>query len=185
MITELEKMRSGELFDGGDSEISALRQQAELTLLKIQSSGSDQHPELFRQLFGSFGQDSFVRTPFSCEFGQTVHIGDHTFINAGVIMLDGADIRIGNNVLIGPGAQFYTPTHSLDHHSRRRWETWCKPITVEDDVWIGGNVSICQGVTIGTRSIVAAGSVVTKDVPPDVMVGGAPAKVIKMLVNAQ
>ncbi|MDX1302804.1 sugar O-acetyltransferase [Photobacterium sp.] len=184
-MTEFEKMRSGELFNGRDPEISALRQQAERILLKIQTTGSDQHPGLFRQLFGSFGKESIVRVPFSCEFGQTVHIGDYTFINAGVIMLDGADIRIGNNVLIGPGVQFYTPTHSLDHRSRRKWETWCKPITVEDGVWIGGNVSICQGVTIGARSVVAAGSVVTKDVLPDVMVGGTPAKVIKTLVNGQ
>ena len=96
-------------------------------------------------------------------------------------MLDNASITIGNHVLIGPNAQFYTPSHPLDYRKRREWEIICLPITVEDDVWIGGNVVICQGVTIGARSVVAAGSVVTKDVPPDTMVGGQPAKLIKRL----
>ena len=96
-------------------------------------------------------------------------------------MLDGAKITIGSNVMIGPATQFYTPSHSLDCLQRRKWETFCKPITIEDDVWIGGYVVINQGVTIGARSVVAANSVVNSDVSPDTLVGGAPAKVIRQL----
>lgn len=114
---------------------------------------------------------------------KNIFIGDQTFVNAGAIWLDNAPITIGSHVLIGPNSQLFTPTHSLDYRSRRNWETWCLPITIEDDVWIGGNVCICQGVTIGARSVVAAGSVVTSDVPPDTLVGGTPAKVIKALNN--
>ena len=96
-------------------------------------------------------------------------------------MLDGANITIGNNVMIGPSVQFYTASHSTNHLERRQWQTFCKPITVEDDVWIGGNAVINQGVTIGARSIVAANAVVNHDIPADCMVGGTPAKIIKKL----
>ena len=99
----------------------------------------------------------------------------------GVLMLDGAQITIGDHVLVGPNAQFYTASHSTDYKSRRRWETFCKPIAIEDDVWIGGNAVINQGVTVGARSIIAANSVVNHDVPQDVIVGGAPARVLKNL----
>ena len=85
-------------------------------------------------------------------------IGSHTFINMNATLLDGASITIGDHVLIGPNAQFYTASHSLDYRSRRQWETICLPIVVEDDVWIGGNVVINQGVTIGARSVIAANS---------------------------
>ncbi|MEH6534332.1 MAG: sugar O-acetyltransferase [Photobacterium frigidiphilum] len=178
-MNELEKMRSGLLYDGNDASIDTLRQQSELLIIQLRSSPSSQHQALLKLLLGSLGDNSVIRMPFSCEFGKTIHIGSSTFLNAGIVMLDNADIYIGDNVLIGPSTQFFTPTHSLDHESRRRWESWCKPITVENDVWIGGNVSICQGVTIGARSVVAAGSVVTHDVPPDTLVGGTPAKVIR------
>ena len=114
-----------------------------------------------------------------------IEIGDNTFINMNVVMLDGANIRIGNNVLVGPSAQFYTASHSLDHLSRRKWETFCLPITVEDDVWIGGNSVINQGVTIGARSVIAANSVVNSDVPPDCLYGGTPAKLIRHLNTEQ
>lgn len=105
----------------------------------------------------------------------------HTFINMNVVMLDGAPITIGDHVLIGPSTQFYTASHSLDYRRRQAWETICKPIVIEDDVWIGGNVVINQGVTIGARSVVAANSVVNQDVPPDTLVGGTPARILRSL----
>ena len=122
---------------------------------------------------------SIIRSPFYCEFGKTIFIGESTFINMNANMLDGAKISIGNNVLIGPNAQFYTASHSLNYRERRNWETLCKPITIEDDVWIGGNTVINQGVTIGARSVIAANSVVNSDVPPDSLYGGTPAKLIR------
>lgn len=180
-MTEFEKMVNGEDFDGLDPEISSLRNHAAALKQQINNNPGDALQNLMEQLLGSFGAGSIVTPPFLCEFGKTIHIGSNTFLNMGITMLDNTEIHIGDNVLIGPNTQFYTPTHSLDYQSRRRWETTCKPIVVGNDVWIGGQVVICQGVTIGARSVVAANSTVTKDVPPDTLVGGSPARIIKQL----
>ncbi|PSU02611.1 sugar O-acetyltransferase [Photobacterium gaetbulicola] len=180
-MTELEKMVNGMDFDGEDPEILAIRDNAYRLKVAINQHPGDAPRKLLEQLLGSFGEDSHILPPFLCEFGKTIHIGSHTFINMGATMLDNAEIHIGNNVLIGPNVQLYTPSHSLDHHSRRRWETFAKPIVIEDDVWIGGHVVVCQGVTIGARSVVAANSTVTEDVPSDTLVGGSPAKIIRFL----
>ena len=179
--TELEKMLTGEVFDGADHEISQMRSHASKALSDFNQCTDDtQQPSLQTNLFGKIGS-SIVRPPFHCEFGKTIEIGDDTFINMNVVMLDGANIKIGNNVLVGPSVQFYTASLSLDHRSRRQWETFCFPIIVEDDVWIGGNSVINQDVTIGARSVIAANSVVNSDVPPDCLYGGTPAKLIRYL----
>ncbi|OCH16049.1 acetyltransferase [Aliivibrio sp. 1S165] len=180
-MTEFEKMINGEIFNGGDPEIDAIRSRATQTLFAF-NQATEQHKrsELLSELFHQFG-NSVIQSPFSCEFGKTISIGEQTFINMNVIMLDGAQITIGNNVLVAPNVQFYTASHSLDYKSRRRWETFCKPIIVENDVWIGGSVVINQGVTIGARSVIAANSVVNHDVPADCLYGGSPAKFIKKL----
>ncbi|MGR5301083.1 MULTISPECIES: sugar O-acetyltransferase [Vibrio] len=180
-MTELEKMMSGQVFDGGDEEIDAIRTNATKTLLKLNSStDAEERITLQAELLGKVG-NSYIQPPFHCEFGKTIEIGEQTFINMNVVMLDGAKITIGSHVLIGPSVQFYTASHSLDYHSRLKWETFCKPITIEDSVWIGGNSVINQGVTIGARSVIAANSVVNSDVPPDCLYGGTPAKLIRRL----
>ena len=184
--TELEKMLSGQVYDGADQEIDTMRSNAKKALMAFNNHQTpDQQHTLQEQLFGKVGSSSLIQPPFHCEFGKTIEIGDDTFINMNVVMLDGANIKLGNNVLIGPSAQFYTPSHSLDYRSRRKWETFCLPITIEDDVWIGGNSVINQGVTIGARSVIAANSVVNSDVPPDCLYGGTPAKLIRHLNTQQ
>ncbi|WP_322804308.1 sugar O-acetyltransferase [Vibrio alfacsensis] len=180
-MTELEKMMSGQIFDGGDEEIDAIRTHAASALIAFNSNiDESKRQALQKNLFGKIGE-SVVRAPFHCEFGKTIEIGEETFINMNVVMLDGAKITIGSHVLIGPSVQFYTASHSLDYRSRLKWETFCKPITIEDSVWIGGNSVINQGVTIGARSVIAANSVVNSDVPPDSLYGGTPAKLIRRL----
>jgi maltose O-acetyltransferase len=180
-MTELEKMLAGEDFDTLDKSIHALRTKTFYALQKFNSTPPMEGAELFKDIIGECKGMCAVMPPFHCEFGKTITMGDSVFINMGVTMLDNAPITLGNNILIGPNTQFYTPSHPLHYKPRRTFETTCLPITVEDDVWIGGNVVICQGVTIGARSVVAAGSVVTKDVPADTLVGGTPAKAIKSL----
>ncbi|MBY6188423.1 sugar O-acetyltransferase [Marinobacter hydrocarbonoclasticus] len=181
-MTELEKMMSGLAFNGADAEICTVRDRAFTLLHKIDHCADFPATQpLFAELFGAMGEGTLVRPPFRCEFGQTIHIGRKSFLNSGVTMLDGAPITIGDNVMVGPNVQFYTASHSLDHRERRQWETYCLPIVVEDDAWIGGNAVINQGVTIGARSVVAANAVVNRDVPPDCLVGGTPARVIKRL----
>ncbi|GAK87680.1 N-acetylglutamate synthase [Vibrio ponticus] len=184
-MTEFEKMVAGLAFDGGDESINQIRDRTALLLADLnKATAEDSREALYQALFAHYGKGSIIRSPFSCEFGQTIKIGAKTFINMNATFLDGAPITIGNHVLIGPNAQFYTAGHSLDYMSRRNWETFCKPIVVEDDVWIGGNVVINQGVTIGARSVIAANSVVTKDVEPDCLYGGTPAKLIRRLEQA-
>lgn len=179
-MTEFEKMLAGEDFDGGDQSINQVRDNAAHLLMALnQTIDDNQRSELLSQLMGDMPASSIIRSPFHCEFGKTIFIGEKTFINMNVTMLDGAKITIGNNVLIGPNTQFYCASHSLNYLERRKWATTCKSITIEDDVWIGGNVVINQGVTIGARSVIAANSVVNSDVPPDSLYGGTPAKLIR------
>lgn len=180
-MTEFEKMQLGLDYDDFGQELTALKENAFNLLQEINQSQFKQAKPLFKKLLKSITEKSFIYPPFRCEYGKTISIGEYSFINMGATMLDNAPITIGDHVLIGPNAQFYTVSHPTDYRKRREWVTICLPITVEDDVWIGGNVVICQGVTIGARSVVAAGSVVTEDVAPDTMVGGLPAKLIKRL----
>lgn len=180
-ITEFKKMQLGLDYDPLAPEFGKLREHAFTLLQAINQNQFIKAKPYFTELLKSFGENSIICPPFMCEYGKTISVGRNTYINMGATMLDNAEIKIGNNVLIGPHAQFYTPSHSLDYRKRRQWEFQCLPITVEDDVWIGGNVAVCQGVTIGARSVVAAGSVVTKDVDADTLVGGSPAKLIKRL----
>lgn len=119
-MTEFEKMINGDIFNGGDLEIDEIRTRATQTLSAFnQATEQEQRGELLVELLNEFGQ-SVIQSPFSCEFGKTISIGDQTFINMNVIMLDGAPITIGNHVLIAPNVQFYTASHSLDYQSRRR-----------------------------------------------------------------
>ena len=184
-MTEYEKMLRGMVFDGADTEISAVRDETFSLLKQINELGTFRDAKSkFARLFSRIGAGTVVTPPFRCEFGKYIKIGANSFINFGVTVLDGATVTIGDNVLIGPNAQLYTSAHSTDYQSRRHWQTFCKPIVLEDDVWVGGNVVINQGVTIGARSIVATSSVVNHDVPPDCLVGGVPGKVIKRLDKA-
>ncbi|WP_291378723.1 sugar O-acetyltransferase [Demequina sp.] len=135
----------------------------------------------FAAAIDSCGPGLDIRPPISVEYGERMSIGSNVFINSDLLVIGSGRITIGNNVLIGPGTRLYTPNHSLDVKLRREgWEIGL-PITIEDDAWLGGSVVVCPGVTIGARAVVGAGSVVTKDVPPDVVVAGNPARVVKRL----
>lgn len=180
-MTEFEKMQLGLDYDQLAPEFNKLRDDAFTLLQSINQNQFIKAKPYFNKLLRSFGENSIICPPFFCEYGKTISVGHDTYINMGATMLDNAAINIGNNVLIGPHAQFYTPSHSMDHRKRRQWEIQCLPISIEDDVWIGGNVAVCLGVTVGARSVVAAGSVVTKNIEADTMVGGSPAKLIKRL----
>lgn len=110
-----------------------------------------------------------------------IHIGSNVIINNNASMLDGGDITIGNHTLIGPNCSFYTSTHPMDYMARRKPQETCRPITIGDDCWLGGNVVVVGGVSIGSRSVIGAGSVVVKDIPEDCFAVGNPCKVIRKL----
>lgn len=178
-MSEIKKMLMGSKFNAESMEIRDHKLKVEKLLIEMRNSTSDKHQGILKDLLGSVGENTIIKPPFNCEFGKTITVGNNTFINMNVTILDGSPITIGNNVLIGPGTGLYGANHPLDPIERRKWITIWKPIIIEDDVWIGGNVSILPNIRIGKGSIVGSGSVVTKDVPPMVVVAGNPARIIK------
>ncbi|TWT50995.1 Maltose O-acetyltransferase [Rubripirellula amarantea] len=136
--------------------------------------------DVCRKLFGSGGDTVWLEPPFRCDYGTNIYLDEKVYFNFDCVILDVCEVRIGNHVFIAPGVHIYTATHPLEAELRRTQE-FGKPVTVGNDVWIGGKAVICPGVTIGDCSVIGAGSVVTKDVPPEVVVAGNPAKVIRRL----
>jgi maltose O-acetyltransferase len=136
---------------------------------------------VLRGLLGSMGEDVRIRPPFHVDYGWNIHVGDRLFANFGLMALDVCEIRIGDDVQIGPNVQLLTPTHPLNPADRGRgWEGGL-PITIEDNVWLGGGVIVMPGVRIGRDSVIGAGAVVTRDVPPLSVAVGSPARVIKTI----
>ncbi|RYZ22021.1 MAG: sugar O-acetyltransferase, partial [Chitinophagaceae bacterium] len=125
--------------------------------------------------------DLQIQAPFYCDYGTNISIGENVFFNFNCVVLDVAPVRIGNRTLIGPAVQIYTATHPMDAATRALGLEAGAPVTIGDDVWIGGGAIILPGVTIGDRSVIGAGSVVTKDVPPDVFAAGNPCRVVRAL----
>ncbi len=186
-MTEYEKMIAGQLYNASDPELVSMRDETRNILDKINASlveiKDGERLELCKQLFAKLGQNLSLQPPFYCDYGQNIEFGDNVFINFGCVILDVAKVVIGSNVLIAPNVQIYSATHPLDASLRLAGQEYGKPITVGDNVWLGGNAVICPGVTIGENSVIAAGAVVTKDVVPSVLVGGNPARVIKPITT--
>ena len=158
------------------AKVSALTKQLNSLTLAEQT----EKQKIIMELFGSVGSNPFVGDNFHCDFGQHIHVGDNFHADYNCTMLDLAEIRIGNNCLIGPDVGIYTAGHRLEPEGRTL-DVYGMPITIGNDVWIGGHSTILPGVTIGDGAVVAAGAVVTKDVEPNTIVGGVPAKVIKKI----
>lgn len=136
---------------------------------------------LFGELLGAFGTDSEIRPGFRCDYGANVFIGERFFANFGFIALDVARIAIGDDVQVGPNVQLLTPTHPVEPQARReKWES-AEPITIGDNVWIGGGAIVLAGVTVGSDSVIGAGAVVTRDVPARTVAVGSPARVVREL----
>jgi maltose O-acetyltransferase len=180
--SQRERMLAGDPYIA-DDPILALesRRAAELTKEYNESSPSD--PENRRRilvdLLGSFGEGSEIRPPLYCDYGYNLRVGARAFINVGLIALDVAPISIGDDVQIGPRVQLLTPTHPLEREPRRaKWEA-AEPITIGENVWLGGGVIVCPGVAIGADTVVGAGAVVARDLPPGVLALGTPARVVR------
>lgn len=183
MASEWDRILAGGML-GQSDEVAQdrIRGQALLRQLNSIPAGDEaQRQALCRELFGHCPDSCWISTPFTCEFGRNIHIGEKTFFNFNVTILDVNEVHIGSHVLLAPNVQIYTATHSLDYRSRRRWESFGKPVHIGDDCWIGGGVIICPGVSIGPRSVIGAGAVVTRDIPADSLAVGNPARVIRQL----
>ena len=136
---------------------------------------------LLGSLLGSIGKNFHFNQPFRCDYGSNIHIGDNFFANFNLTILDEAEVRMGDNVFIGPNVSIYTACHPLDEERRNQALEWAEPVTIGNSVWIGGGVTVVPGVTIGDRVVIGAGSVVTRDIPSDTVAAGNPARVIKRL----
>jgi len=183
-MTEYEKMIAGELYNGLDLELTLMRRRTRELLGSINRSCQDLKEgvegfERLKDLFGAFGPGLWLQPPFYCDYGKNIALGERVYFNFNCVVLDVAKVTIGSGTLIAPNVQIYTAGHPLDWRKRKEGLEFGKPISIGEEVWIGGSSVICPGVSIGSKSIIAAGAVVTKDVPEGMIVGGNPAKIIK------
>jgi maltose O-acetyltransferase len=184
MQTEKEKMLAGELYDALDPQLSEERLQARLLLQQLNNSREDypiERSRIIKELIPNSGAGLWLQPPFYCDYGYNIIVGDKVFFNFNCVVLDVMPVTIGSRTLFGPNVQIYTATHPLNYKERATGLEYAKPITIGEDVWVGGSVVICPGVTIGDRSVIGAGSVVTKDIPAGVFAAGNPCKVIREL----
>lgn len=182
--TNLERMLAGDLYIADDPEIARRQQRAMLLAARYQSvflEESGEAQEVLAELLGSAGEGVEVRPPLYVDYGSNITIGARTFVNYHLTALDVARITIGEDCQIGPNVQLLTPTHPVEPQLRRDKLEAALPITIGDNVWLGGGVIVCPGVTIGNNSVVGAGAVVTKDVPADVVAVGNPARPVRSL----
>lgn len=182
-MNEIDRMRSGLLADMSKPELheSFIHAKKLLAKMRTMSTYDRGYRELLEDLVPGIPSTSVICPPFHCDHGHGIRLGEHVFINANCTFLDGAFITIGAHTLIGPDVRIYTPHHPMDYIDRRENREYAYPVTIGEDCWIGGGAVICPGVTIGSRSVVGAGSVVTKDVPPDTLVAGNPARIIRRI----
>ena len=187
LITEKNKMLSGQWYNPLDKQLSAER----LTARKLQQQFNHSAPDddaarqaVLKQWLPNSGKHFYIEPPFYCDYGYNVTTGNKVFFNFNCVVLDVAPVNIGSNVFFGPAVQIYTVNHPLEAKQRRTLLEQALPVNIADDVWIGGGAIILPGVSIGSGSVIAAGSVVSKDVPSGVVVAGNPCKVIKTISDS-
>lgn len=181
MRTEREKMTAGELYDALDPELVASRARARDLIQELNATREGQQDErrqILTTMFGKGGDSVWMQPPFYCDYGFNIELGERVYFNFNCVVLDVCPVRIGSFTLFGPAVQIYTPLHPFDHELRRR-EEYGKPIDIGSDVWVGGGAIILPGVSIGSRSIIGAGSVVTRSVPEGVFAAGNPCRIIR------
>lgn len=183
-MNEIQKLDNGEWYYFLDDEV--VKRKAKAAKLcqefnEISANNPEEQTKKIKEIFGSYGNNISVQSRFNCDNGKNIHVGNDFLSNYNLTILDIAPVNIGNNVMIGPNVDIYTVNHPMTAKGRREYLAKGLPVTIGNDVWIGGKVSIMPGVTIGDNVVIAAGAVVTKDVPNNSLVGGVPAKVIKEL----
>lgn len=182
--SQKQRMLDGDLYLADDPELQKENRRAlELAEQYNQTSVNERHERerILKKLLGHAGEGLEIRAPFHCDYGAHIHIGARTFINFNFVALDVAKITIGEDCQIGPGVQLLTPTHPLEAEPRRKKYEAAKPITIGNNVWLGGGVIVCPGVTIGDNTVVGAGAVVVDDLPANVLAVGNPARVVRQL----
>ena len=185
MKTEHQKMLSGELYDPMDPGLVAARARARdlcRALNATRDTEEEERRRILHELFGAGGDSVWMQPPFFCDYGSNIELGERVFFNFNCVVLDVCPVRIGSFTLFGPAVQIYTPMHPLDAELRRR-EEFGKPVEIGSDVWVGGGAIILPGVRIGSRAVIGAGSVVTRDVAGNVFAAGNPCRVIRPITG--
>ena len=181
-MTEGEKALAGQEFIKGDPMLRMMREQAESLCFRFNHTPPEERETreaLLGELIPNRGEGCTVKPPFLCDYGSLIHMGKNVFINYGCKLVDGGEIRIGNDVLIGPGCTIVTANHATDPMKRKQGYMKLKGVTIGDNVWIGAEVTICPGVTIGKNSVIGAGSVVVGDIPENSLAVGNPCKLVR------
>ena len=183
-MNEKEKMQNGELYNPVDIDLKNDRLKAKAICMKYNSlkpKEKGKKQKILKKLLGNAGNNPSIEPNFFCDYGYNIEFGGFVYINHNSVFLDCAKIKIGENTLIGPNCGFYTAVHPIDAKARLKGLEYAKPITIGKEVWIGGNVTVLPGVSIGDRAVIGAGSVVTKDIPPNVVAVGNPCVPIKSI----
>lgn len=185
MRSERDKMLAGELYDPWDAELAAARARARQLCQELNGTSEDQQNlrrSILAQLFGAGGESVWLQPPFWCDYGSNIHLGTGVFFNFNCVVLDVCPVRIGDYTLFGPAVQIYAATHPMNAELRRKQE-FGRPVDIGSDVWVGGGAIICPGVRIGSRSVIGAGSVVTRDIPDHVFAAGNPCRVVRAITE--
>ncbi len=180
-MTEKEVMLAGELYDPMDLALSQARRRARDLCQELNNSADADEVNrrrILTELFGAGGGSAQLQPPFYCDYGTNTFLGERVFFNFNCVVLDVCRVTIGDFSMFGPAVQIYTPLHPLNAE-RRRMKEYGKPVQIGADVWVGGGAIICPGVTIGSRSVIGAGSVVSRDIPAGVLAVGNPCRVIR------
>lgn len=178
------KMLAGEFYMASDPELSSEHLRAQAILTKFNATSADAGDErrlLLTELFERFGEGTVLKPTLRCDYGYNISIGARTFVNFDCVLLDCNRITIGDEVQIAPGVHIYTATHPLEAEARRSGREYALPVSIGDGAWLGGGAIVCPGVTIGANTVVGAGSVVTRDLPANVVAAGNPCRVIRQL----
>lgn len=185
MATEREKMLAGELYDPLCPELVRLRERARdlcQELNKSREAEQGLRRRILTELLGSGGDSAWIQPPFYCDYGSNIALGERVFFNFNCVVLDVCRVTVGDFSMFGPAVQIYAATHPMNARERRTRE-FGKPVQIGADVWVGGGAIICPGVTIGPRSIIGAGSVVTRDIEEGVFAAGNPCRVIRQITE--
>lgn len=187
METEKMKAHEGLLYDANyDAELLAERTACADRLYEynlLRPSQEEERVALLRELLGKTKEHLCIVSPFHCDYGYNIEVGENFFMNTGCVILDGARVTFGDNVFIAPHCGFYTAGHPLDVKQRNQGLEYAYPITIGDNVWIGAHVCVLPGVSIGEGSVIGAGSVVTRDIPPYVLAVGNPCHIVRELTD--
>ncbi len=184
MKTEKEKMLAGELYNASDSHLKTERRHTRSLLKKYNDSEDEQtllRKEILRELIGGYNKRLYIEPPFYCDYGSNISVGEDVYFNFNCVIMDANKVSIGARTRFGPNVHVYAATHPMAYQIRAESLELGKPIIIGEDVWVSGSVIICPGVTIGDRTVIGAGSIVTKDIPSDCFAAGNPCKVIREL----